>query len=100
MRILLNVKFPNKEFNSLAKDGSIGQKIKQILQESKPEAVYFTEQNGMRSAILVVDLEHPSQIPTFAEPWFLTFNASVEFKIIMSPEDLEKAGIEKIAKKY
>jgi len=43
--------------------------MERILAEMKPEAAYFTEQNGTRGAILVVNLEEPSQIPKFAEPW-------------------------------
>jgi len=71
-----------------------------ILDDTKPEAVYFTEQNGQRGAILVVNLVDPSQIPAFAEPWFLTFNADVKFQVAMTPEDLQKAGLEELGKKY
>jgi len=37
-----------------------------------------------------------------AEPWFLAFNAQVEFHPAMNLEDLKKAtpGIEKAVKKY
>ena len=31
-------------------------------------------------------------IPSLAEPWFLTFNAALEFYPVMLPEDLGKAG--------
>jgi hypothetical protein len=43
MRMLIHVKIPNKEFNAYAKDGSVGRKIKRILDDIRPEAVYFTE---------------------------------------------------------
>ena len=52
MRMLLNVKFPHDEFNKAVRDGTVGQKIGAILEDAKPEAVYFTEQNGQRGAIL------------------------------------------------
>jgi len=100
MRMLMNVKVPNTEFNAAVRDGSAGKKMGQILDELKPEAVYFTEQHGQRSAILIVDVDDPSKIPMFAEPWFLTFNASVELKIVMTPEDLKKAGLEELGKKW
>jgi hypothetical protein len=47
-------------------------------------------------------MQSTHQIPFFAEPWFLAFNASVEFHPAMTPEDLEKAGpdIERAAKTY
>jgi hypothetical protein len=100
MRILLNIIFPHDQFNAAARDGSIGQKLQRILDETKPEAVYFTEQHGKRSCLLVVDLPDASKIPTLAEPWFLTFNADVELKVVMSPQDLAKAGLDDIGKKW
>src|SRR5258708_7665990 len=75
MRILLNVSIPHEQFNAATKDGSVGAKLRRILDETKPEAVYFTEQHGKRSCILIVDLPDASKIPSLAEPWFLTFNA-------------------------
>jgi len=98
--MLLNVKFPHEEFNKAVRDGTVSQKMRRILEDTKPEAVYFTEQNGQRGAILVINLADPSQIPALAEPWFLTFNADVKFQIAMTPEDLQRAGLEELGKKY
>jgi hypothetical protein len=49
---------------------------------------------------MVVDMEDPSRIPALAEPWFLTFNANVEFRVVMTPEDLRKAGLDDLGKKW
>ena len=100
MRMLLKIKFPHEEFNQAVRDGSVGSKMRRILEDIKPEAVYFTEQNGQRGAILIIDLIDPSRVPALAEPWFLTFNADVEFHIVMTPEDLQKAGLEELGKKW
>lgn len=100
MRMLLKVKFPHEEFNQAVRDGSIGNKMRRILEDIKPEAVYFTEQSGQRGAILIIDLIDPSKVPALAEPWFLTFNADVEFHIVMTPEDLQKSGLEELGKKW
>jgi hypothetical protein len=98
--MLLNVKIPHEQFNKAVKDGSVGEKVRRILEDNKPEAVYFTEQNGQRGAILIIDMVDPSKVPSFAEPWFLAFNADVEFRIVMTPEDLQKAGLEELGKKW
>jgi hypothetical protein len=98
--MLLHVKVPHEPFNSAVKDGSAGTKMQRILQEQKPEAVYFTEYQGHRGAILIINLDNPSKVPAFAEPWFLTFNADCEFHIVMLPEDLEKAGLDGLGKKW
>ncbi len=100
MRMLLEVKIPHEKFNAAVRDGSVGKKIKSILDEIKPEAAYFTEMDGSRGAILVVDLEGPSKVPALAEPWFLQFNADCKFRIVMTPDVLAKAGLEAIGKKW
>ncbi len=100
MRMLLNVKFCPETFNKAVRDGSVGQKVRRILEDTKPEAVFFTEQDGKRSALIIVELAGPSQVPSLAEPWFLTFNAEVAFHVVMSPEDLEKAGLEELGQKW
>lgn len=100
MRMLLEVRIPNETFNAAVRDGSIGKKIRSILEDAKPEAVYFTEMDGSRGAILIVDLKDPSKVPAFAEPWFLHFNAECRFRIVMTPDVLAKAGLESIGKKW
>ena len=100
MRMLLDVKIPHEAFNAAVRDGSAGEKLKRILEATKPEAVYFTERNGHRGATIIVNLDDPSKIPTFAEPWFLTFNADVEFRVAMTPEDLARAGLDALGKKW
>ena len=100
MRMLMKVIFPHEEFNAAVRDGTVGGKVGRILEQIKPEAVYFTEQDGRRGAILVVNLDTPSQVPALAEPWFLTFNADVTFRIVMSAEDLRMAGLEELGKKW
>ncbi len=100
MRLLLHVKFPHKEFNAAVKDGSAGKKIKRILDEIKPETVYFVEYGGRRGAIMAVNIADSSRIPALAEPWFLSFNADVEFHVAMTPEELGRGGLDELGKKW
>ena len=100
MRMLLTANCPPEPFNTLVRSGKAGQIMKQILDDAKPEAVYFTEEHGRRTAIMVVRVENPSQVPAFAEPWFLHFQAECRFRIVMSPEDLQRAGLEELGKKW
>ncbi|MFZ0636924.1 MAG: hypothetical protein WA755_13390 [Candidatus Acidiferrales bacterium] len=100
MLMLLHVRIPNETFNAAVKDGTAGKKLKRILDELKPEAAYFTEDNGHRGALLVVNVADASKVPMFAEPWFLLFSATCEFRIAMTPDDLAKAGLDSIAKKW
>jgi len=102
MRFLLRISIPMETGNARIRDGSLPRTIQTILQEQKPEAAYFTEIDGLRTAILIVNLTDASQIPALAEPWFLAFGATVRFHPVMSPEDLAKAGpaIEAAVKRY
>jgi hypothetical protein len=98
--MLLTVKFPHEPFNSLVRDGTVGQKMRAILEATRPEAAYFTEMDGQRGAILVVDVEDPSRVPSLAEPWFLNFQADCQLRIVMTPEDLGRSGLEELGKKW
>ena len=100
MRIMMNVTLPHKTFNTAVKDGSAGAKLGRILEAIKPEAVYFTDQDGCRSAVLVVELADASKIPALAEPWFLTFEADIQIRVVMTPDDLKKAGLDDAARKW
>jgi hypothetical protein len=100
MRMLLDVVFPHEPFNALVRKGTAGGVIGKILEAIKPEAAYFTEQDGHRGAVLVINLEDPSQIPALAEPWFLNFQADCKFRVMMTPEDLRRAGLDELGKKW
>ncbi len=96
--MLMKIQNPIEPFNTMVRDGTAGQAIGKILEEIKPEAAYFTAENGKRGGTLVVNINDPSEIPRLAQPWFLTLNAKVEFFPCMVPEDLMKAGLEELGK--
>ena len=100
MRTIMLLQFPVEPFNTLVRSGKVADKIRQILDDAKPESVFFTERDGHRGAILIVDVASPSDIPRLAEPWFLTFSAEVEFRTAMTPEDLGRANLDALGKKW
>jgi len=100
MKMLLTVEFPPEPFNSLVRSGKVGEILGRILETIKPETAYFTEQDGKRGGMFVVNLQNPSDIPVLAEPFFLKLNAACKFRILMSPEDLQKASLGDLGKKW
>jgi hypothetical protein len=102
MRFLLKAVLDTEKANATAAAGNLGKTIQSIVAELKPEAAYFTDDHGKRTAYIVFDMRDTSQIPAIAEPWFIAFNAHIEFHAAMVPEDLAKAGpsIEQAAKRY
>jgi hypothetical protein len=100
MTVILNIKFPVQKFNEAVRDGTAGKKLERILEAVKPDAIYFTEFNGERGAVAIFHFADASKIPFLAEPWFLTFEASVELKMAMTAGDLHKAGLKELGKKW
>lgn len=100
MKMLMHVHLPHEKFNAAVRDGTIAKKMGEIIEDAKPEAVYFTEYGGHRSAIMIVEVADPSRVPALAEPWFLEFEADVEFHIVMSPDDLAAGGLEALGRKW
>ena len=99
---MLQMSIPVEAGNSAAKAGKLGTTIQSILADLKPEAAYFTDNNGQRTGFLFLEMRDAAQIPAIAEPWFLAFNASIEIHPVMVPDDLNRAGsaIEAAVKKY
>jgi hypothetical protein len=102
MRMLLKVSIPVEAGNAAAQNGTLGSTIQRILGELKPEAAYFSEDNGERTGYIFFDMKESSQLPAVAEPWFLAFHARLTVRPAMTPQDLASAGasIERAVKTY
>ena len=71
MRFLVKVNIPVEAGNQAVKAGTLGTTIQAILADVQPEAVYFVDDNGQRTALLFLDMQDASQIPAMVEPWLL-----------------------------
>ncbi len=97
MKFIIEVGFPLEPFNSYVRQGTVGAKLGEILGAIKPEVCYFTDSGVGRGALMIVDLENASQAPHVTEPFMLNFDASVHYRVAMSPDDLQKAGLDQYA---
>ena len=100
MKMLLNVRIPLESFNEHVRKGTIGPTLQSIIDDIKPETVYFTEHQGCRGVVMIVEVASADRVPSIAEPWFLKLGAECEFRIAMSPEDLQLAGLEALGRKW
>ena len=100
MRFVMKVSMSPGRFNQAAREGTVGTTLSRILEEIKPEAAYFCAQDGKRGGFFIINMKDTSEMAKFAEPWFLNFDATVEFLPTMTPEDLKNAGVDAIAKKW
>ncbi|MGA7672569.1 MAG: hypothetical protein WBW04_19265 [Nitrolancea sp.] len=91
MRFLIKAVVPTEAANASIKAGTFVKNIQTALESIKPEAVYFTETGGDRTAYLIVDIPSASDIPSVGEPLYLALGGTVELMPVMLPEDLMKA---------
>ena len=76
----------------MVKDPNFLKTIEGSIKKFNCEVAYFTEVNGNRTMVLVLDLPSPDMIPAIAEPLFQGFDANVEIHPAMNLEDLKKAN--------
>ncbi|WP_289054554.1 hypothetical protein [Carboxylicivirga marina] len=100
MKMIVSVTLPVEPFNSLQREGKVGELMGRIMEDIKPESVYFTENASCRAALMVVEVADASMVPKIAEPWYLNFEADCEFRLAMSMDDLIKADLNQLAKKW
>ena len=96
MRTLMKITIPVDPGNAAIKAGTLPKILSQALDELKPEAAYFFAENGIRTAMMVIDLKDPSDIPGIAERFFMGFSAGVSMVPVMNADDLKK-GLGKMA---
>jgi hypothetical protein len=96
MRVLMRVQMEVEAANRSIRDGSFAQTMERVMADLQPEAAYFTAQDGMRTGYIVFDLKEESDIPSIAEPFFMSVGASIEMAPCMTVADVQ-VGLEKAA---
>ena len=99
MRMLMKVQMDVEAGNRAILDGSWEGVIGRFMEEARPEAVYFTAENGKRTGFIFVDVQDVADIPSLAEPFFMAVNASIDFSPVMTVEDVQR-GLQKAAKAF
>ena len=97
MRMMMKVSIPVESGNKGVKEGVLPKTVMGFVEQFKPEASYFTTDNGKRTAFFVFDLKDPTMIPSAAEPFFQNLHAAVDWAPVMNLEDM-KMGVERAMK--
>lgn len=89
MRTMLKMTLPVEAGNKVIADGALGRVLQETMERLKPEAAYFTVEDGKRTAFIFFDFTEVSQMPPVAEPLF-GLGADVQLTPVMSAQDLQK----------
>ncbi|MFE0642925.1 hypothetical protein ACFW2Y_15105 [Streptomyces sp. NPDC058877] len=90
MRMLLTVEMDTTTSNEAIQQGTLLQTMEGALQNLRPEAAYFTVQNGRRTAYIFFDLTDTAQMPKISEPFFMGTGAKVSFCPVMNAGELRE----------
>ncbi|MDT0574264.1 DUF3303 family protein [Streptomyces sp. DSM 3412] len=90
MRVMLKARFDTEKSNEAIRSGTLGKLMQSSMEQIKPEAAYFTTDNGHRTCYMVFDMQDSSQMPAIAEPFFLELGADITYTPVMNPEDMQK----------
>ncbi len=90
MRVMAKISMPVEPANQAIRDGKLPVVMQRTMDRWHPEATYFTTFDGRRTAFMVFNLDDPSDIPPFAEPFFMDLQADVELAPVMDAADLQK----------
>jgi hypothetical protein len=90
--MLVKAQLDVEKANNVIRDGQMEANLGAGMQALKPEAAYFYAENGRRTALIVFDMQDPSDIPSVVEPFSMAANASVDLWPVMVAEELQ-AGL-------
>ncbi|WLW53331.1 hypothetical protein [Streptomyces sp. YU58] len=90
MRVLFKASLDTEKANEAISNGTLPKLLQSTLEQIKPEAAYFTSENGLRTAYLVFDMQDSSQMPVISEPFFMHLGAKITYTPVMNREDLQK----------
>ncbi|MEU3400408.1 hypothetical protein ACFY9C_06610 [Streptomyces filamentosus] len=90
MRMLLKVEMDTAASNEAIREGSIQGLMQEAVGRIRPEAAYFTVENGCRTGYFFFDLAETSDLPAIAEPFFMRLGARIHYSPVMNSDELAK----------
>ncbi|GGN43685.1 hypothetical protein ACFXN2_02270 [Streptomyces kronopolitis] len=88
MRMVLKARIPTETGNEVIRNGGLPKIMESALAALKPEAAYFTLDDGERTAFFYFDMQESWQMPTLLESFFMDLNAQVSLQPVMTADDL------------
>jgi hypothetical protein len=89
---MLRARMDTAAGNEAIKSGAMGDIIGRFVAKAKPEAAYFTLDNGQRTAYFIFDMTESAAMPALGEEMFLRLNAELSMTPVMNADEL-RAGL-------
>lgn len=77
MRTLLKVVLPVETTNKAVTNGTLQKTVQTLTETLRPEAAYFTTENGKRAALFVFEAKDSTQVTQAVETLFQALNAEI-----------------------
>lgn len=87
MRVLVRAMIPTTAGNKMVKDPNFLKTIEDFTKKFNCEVAYFTEVNGNRTRVFILDLPSSVMIQAIVEPLFQEFDTNVEIHPAMNLDD-------------
>ncbi|MFD9206386.1 hypothetical protein ACFVZM_08890 [Streptomyces sioyaensis] len=88
MRMVLKARIPIQARNEVIRSGRLPKVMESALAALKPEAAYFTLDDGEQTAFFYFDMQESWQMPTLLESFFMDLHAKVSLQPVMNADDL------------
>lgn len=92
--MMMKAQMATEAGNAAIREGRLPDVIGEVIERLKPEAVYFVAEGGMRTALLVFEMDESTDIPYAAEPLFMGVGAEITFSPAMNLDEMRE-GVEK-----
>jgi hypothetical protein len=91
IRMMLKVQIPPEGGNQAIKAGNQGAIFEALIDQIKPEAVYFTQEDGLRTVYFVYKIQKTTDFAAIHEPLIQGFGARVYDMPALTWDELKKA---------
>jgi len=90
MRMMLLVRIDTAKANEAIRSGQLPKTINGFVERARPEASYFTVDNGQRTAFFFFDMKESSEMPVLGEDLFMSLGAELNLTPVMNADELRK----------
>ena len=90
MRMLLRTRIPVEHGNRAAKDGSMTKAFESIFEKLKPEAAYFSMDDGLRAVYIFYDIDAEYKFLEIHEPLFAAMGGAIYEQPALNWHDIKR----------